>query len=62
VRAVPSLDSDHGFLLECERQAIAAGDARRLEQVRSWLDMLSYAGRDYEVIADLFATMARTGS
>ena len=55
VRAQPS--PGHAFLLECERRAQAAGDARRLAQVRSWLSMLR-PDNDPD-IADLFATYAR---
>jgi hypothetical protein len=61
VRSVPPPDSPHGSLLECERQAEAAGDHRRLVQVRSWLAMLADAGPDHDVIAELFATYAREG-
>ena len=57
-RTVPPPDSAAGFLLECEHQAEAAGDARRLAQVRSWLSMLHAAGNDPD-IAELFATFAR---
>lgn len=46
-----------GVLLRAERRAVADGDAERLAQVRSWLDMLHHAG-DHPGIADLFATMA----
>jgi len=56
--APPPRDSAAGVLLACERQAAAAGDGRRVIQVRSWRAMLRAAGGDPEV-GELLLAFAR---
>jgi hypothetical protein len=48
-------------LLACERQAAAAGDGRRVIQVRSWRAMLRAAGGDPEVGGLLLAFAREDG-